>query len=490
MSFTGGTISTAGAITDETHVTVDNKINDLSSVFDYDLQTLTLISSNGSAVDLTPYMVELNYFEDIFSDTISAKVVISDSIGIIHHLSVDGTEKVVISFSDGQRSTTINHEFRLYSITNRSFDIGNYFESYNMNLCSEELVLSQKYRVCKSYPKKTISDMVTDILDNLLQTKKVRIIEQTYGSYDIVIPSKKIFESINWLTSFAQVSNNKGADMLFYENNRGYNLSSLQSLYKNKPYPNSYSYDPKNVRKESNLDMDFENEAFNILKLEVLNTLDTLNATSVGSFASRLITIDPMMRKSYINDFNYKEYFPNAQKLNSEDVTTNNDTSFDGANYTDRFGSNLFDLKTKAQQDGQKQTGTFGVGPLKLMVTNNNQTSQDFYKNNSQNVKNDFFVEKTSAYRESQISLLNYTRVKIIIPGNSDLMVGTILDLDIFGMDAQTLDTSSPGKREEDSYLSGKYLITAIRHVVNVNRYITVVELAKESNRSANKGIS
>jgi hypothetical protein len=470
-----------------------NTLSDLESVFDYDLQTLILVSSNSNvgSVDLKQYMVELNYFEDIFSDTISGKVVISDAVGLIKNLAIDGTEKLIVEFSDGQESDLISHQFRIYSLTNRSFDIGNMFETYTLNFCSEELILSQKYRVCKSYPKKSISDIIKDILGNsFLNTQKSISIDNTYGLYDIVIPSKKIFESINWLLSFAQTNGNSGADMLFFENNKGYNIKSLQNLYTGDVYGDTYSYDPKNIN-TSNIDGTdtFENQYFTIMKLDVMNTFDTLKGTSKGTFANRLLTIDPLTRQKYVTDFNYKNYVNNAKTINPEDVTTVNDKGKveEAGDYTDRFNSNIFDLTTVSQQDGTNQTGNFGVGPLKLMVSNNNQQSQTLIANNPNYVSNDFFVERTTTFREAQISLLNYTRIKIIIPGNSDLYVGLLLNVDIFAMDAQVFDASST-IREQDTYLSGRYLITAIRHIINVNRYITVVELAKESNRITGQG--
>ena len=482
-------ISSTNGINDKTNNDVTDALKDLQSPFDYDLQSLVLISADPSigGIDLKPYMVELNYFEDIFSDSISGKVVISDAIGIIKNLAVDGTERLVMKFSDGQASQQIYHQFRVYSISNRSFDIGNMFETYTLNFCSEELLLSQKYRVSKSYSKQSISYIINDILgDSFLQTQKNKNIDDTYGSYDIVLPYRKLFETVNWLTSFAQVNGNTGADMLFYENNNGYNLKSLQTLYSDigNKYKYNYSYDPKNI-KPSNTDS-FENQAFTILKLDVMKTFDTLKATSSGTFANRLLTIDPLTRQTHITDFNYADYSKQAKTINPEDVTTINDSgskSDEAGIYKDRFGSNIFDLSGISQQDGSNQTGKFGVGPLKLMVSNSNQQTQQYISNNSDYVSNDFFVEKTSTYREAQISLLNYNRIKIVVPGNSDLYVGRLLNIDIFGMDAQTMDASSP-TREQDTYLSGVYLITAVRHIVNVNRYITVLELSKDSNRT------
>ena len=75
--------------------------------------------------------------------------------------------------------------------------------------------------------------------------------------------------------------------------------------------------------------------------------------------------------------------------------------------------------------------------------------------------------------------LLNYFRVRAMIPGNSNLVVGMVINIDIYGMDYETF--SNPQNRKEDSYLTGKYLITSVRHIISPNRYITVLELCKDS---------
>jgi hypothetical protein len=39
----------------------------------------------------------------------------------------------------------------------------------------------------------------------------------------------------------------------------------------------------------------------------------------------------------------------------------------------------------------------------------------------------------------------------------------------------------TPESKKADSYYSGKYLITAVRHMITMNEYKTVLELAKDS---------
>jgi hypothetical protein len=72
------------------------------------------------------------------------------------------------------------------------------------------------------------------------------------------------------------------------------------------------------------------------------------------------------------------------------------------------------------------------------------------------------------------MALANYTRVRISVPGDPGLTVGLTVDLDIISKNNSTT-------REPDAFLSGKYLVTAVRHMVSMNEYKTILEVTKES---------
>jgi len=433
---------------------------------DYNLQTLSLYSSGvGKSIDLMPYFIELNLFEDLYNTTISGNVVISDAIGILNLTGLNGTEFITVVLSKTSTDTPISRIFRVFSASDRVIGINNNNESYVINFCSEEFIVSQQYRICKPYVSKQISDIITDILNNFLllknpKTKKISI-EKTYGQYDFVLPNKKIFETINWLSTYARpASGNPGADMLFFENLWGYNFSSLQTLFTQTPNF-EYFFNPKNLV-VSNMDQKF----FNVIKLEILNYVDVLDAVEKGSFTNRLITIDPLLRKKYVTDFNYDDNFKKSKHLNKFPLTNN---------YKNRYGSYNFD--TPPTNIGGLETGT-----LRLAASNSNQFNNPYIKSIPGSVAHDIFIETYVPNRVAQIALANYNRLRITVPGNSQLTVGMTLSLNVFGIS----DTSnSKATKNQDSYFSGKYLVTAVRHLVtmveNSRAYITVVEIAKES---------
>ena len=63
--------------------------------------------------------------------------------------------------------------------------------------------------------------------------------------------------------------------------------------------------------------------------------------------------------------------------------------------------------------------------------------------------------------RESLLNLLNNTVLNCTVPGNTLFTVGNIVEVEM-----PSFASNLPNMRNIDPYLSGKYLITAVRHVL------------------------
>lgn len=428
---------------------------------DYKLETLTLYAPGVTdPVDLIGNMVELNYYEDIFNNTISGNVVVNDSVGLINFSALNGTEYIHLRLKKSD-STSVNNQlpfidryFRIVAISDRRFDLANNNENYKIEFCSEEYILSEQYRISKAYKNAKISDIVSDICKTYLKlgsgdTKNI-FIDDTAGVYDFVLPNKKIFETLNWLANYAIPSNYpNGADILFFENRIGYFFNSLQHLFSTDPVIN-FAYNPKNITDDMLYNMT------NILTFEVIKYVDTLHAMNNGTFANRLISIDPIKRQKINTDFNYNEYFPKSKSLNIG-------TLING--FKNRLGKELYEPPPDDLQ----------AGTLRMVVSNDIKPKVDSPTLGT--LPTDFILEKSLPYRVAQLNLVEHTKLKITVPGYSGLYAGMCVNITI--LSTQQLNTKT--SRPLDPYLSGKYLVTAVRHIVSPSSYICIAEVCKDS---------
>ena len=424
---------------------------------DYDLRAINLLSGGmKDTLDLKFMMVELSYFEDIYSHAISGKLLISDSLGVIEGAQLHGNEYLRMSFgkdSDDSPDLYIDKIFRVYKINSRKKMDNDQTEIYTIQFCSDELLLSEQTRISKSYPGKTIKSIITDVLENYLKVPKDRYdvtnIQDTLGIYSFIIPNFKPFEAIQWLTNYARPIVGLGHDMLFFENaKKGYVLSSMQSLFAQEPHY-TFKFSSKNRPME---DFDNMNDYFfNVQSYEYDRNFDVLEGIHNGTFANRLISLDVMQHTVNITDFNYKLNSANSTTLNPNAVVNN---------LQNRFGKTLYEAPNSL---------------LRLSMSNSNQYDNSYIAANPGSVAQDTFIENYLTHRKSQLAINNYTRLKIVIAGNPSISVGETVNFDI-------QSNSADEQKTNDKFYSGKYLISSIRHTIQNGGYNTVLEFIKDSN--------
>lgn len=439
---------------------------------DFDLEAVDITTNTGKVVKLRNLVTELSFFEDIYSFSVSGYVILRDAIGLIEKLSLDGNEFIQITYgkTKSQREESKNkRKYRVYKIGDRR-PVGNFgSEFFTLFFCSESLLLSEQTKIRKSYPKKQIatlkddsSGIINDILYNKLKVPKERVmkIEPSYGLYDFVIPTLKPFEAISWLSTYARPNDSQiGADMLFFETNDGYYFRSLQSMYRDPVY-RTYKHQPKNTRLNTEPG-EFGDGIVTVLDIQFVKTFDVLNETSSGTYANKLITVDPLTKSFRVTNYSYeKDYLDNNGK--NKPSTLNENAPIGPA--TNKLGIN----QTEAYESS-----------IKVAFSNANQTFAPFIKERTGSVAQDIYAETYIPYRTAQISLANYTVLKILIPGDSAITAGRTINLNI-----TSLATDENGLRKPDNYFSGKYLVTAVRHIMqSTGVYQTVLEIAKESTK-------
>jgi hypothetical protein len=429
---------------------------------DFYLSSIGFLSPTGF-IDLKYLMNEISYHEDLFNNTISGYVMITESNAYAELLSLTGNEFIRLVFSKAGDPTfaSITKKFRAYKIDKRKLEGNMYTESYLIRFCSEELLLSEQYKISKSYVNQTIDYMIRDIctMNPGLNIGTHRYtpsnIQQTYGNYNFIIPNLKPLDAINWLSVYARPTPDVGvgSDMLFYENKSGFFFNSIQGLAANTTIYSTYRYDPKNLFGPGESNFSLDEEVFNALTYEVLDTYDALEATSTGMFANQLISVDILTRTKMTTNFDYLDYWnnkvPSSSKLNKFPVTNN---------FTNRNGDTVNETSQAM---------------LKLVYSNFADANNSIVQSTPGSVAPNIFAETFIPNRTAQLALANYTRLKLSVPGDPNLTVGSKIVFELL--------SKNPTQKQTDAFLSGAYLVTAVRHLINQNDYKTIFEIAKDS---------
>lgn len=430
-----------------------SNINGPLTTNDISITSCKIVGASGQPMEMREVIVELSYFEDIFAFGISGSMLIMDAMNFINILQLRGSEVLILEFDKPGQNTPIKKNFKIFNITNRT-QVDHTSQNYVIHFCSEELLLNEQYRISKSFKKSVVSDIVKIILEQNFKISKERIfIDKTSGVMDLIIPNFKPAQAINWMSTFAISTDPKniGSPFLFYENKYGFNFRSVLNLFKQDIY-RSYIYEPKGLKADYNNHVtDMNRELVNVLGYEYLQTFNSISATKNGVLHNKLLTVDPLRLKFGQSEFNYEQYFQEAISLEGNPMNYSN---------VNRFN------------DQHKDTS----GVVKYAITNTGQSENKYIKDKKITVQENR-VESTIPFRTAQLAIFTSNRLKLLVPGDPDLTVGRII---LFNM--PDMSPTRNGDKPMDAAYSGKYLVTAVRHIINQEgTFVTCIEICKES---------
>lgn len=422
---------------------MNNGIDTFRYPKDVRVDEIILINSNGTSIDLYDMFNELNVYEDIYSPVVSADITITDSLNIPSNAELTGQEKVLFSFYTPGDETRITQLMNLYKISDRMF-VNDKTQSYVLHLVSDDMYKNLFKSISHSFTG-THSDIIERILleEDFLNTKKKFNKDASVYDFKCVIPAWTPFETIQWLTERSLGADSLEPDMLFFETVDGYNLKSIANLINYEPIV-EYVYAP-NINQDrahmKNLPIDF----YTIDTYTMKSSFDQLTAIRNGMFAGSLDIMDVATGAKTHHTFNYLENFKeNAQRRMNPGPLIPESMNYDEQMISEEFNSHI----------------------LTLTTINNLFTG----------VPDNMMYEKWALQRNSLMRQLKSNVLEIEVPGDSTRRVGDFVSVVIPSM--QVFDG---GVFEEDKLLSGRYLVTSIRHIIVDDRHTMVMELSKDS---------
>ena len=223
-------------------------------------EILTLESNDQQrTVDIRTGTVSVDYYEDIFSPTITAKIKVANTgtsiapkdnpdgpkQSIYHGLPLRGGERLrmkILDRGDGKLGLDFATDPSKYLFVSSITDVVSETqrESFTMNLVSREAITNETTRVIKKYNTgSTIDNSVKSILRDILKTDKFsdQSIEKAQNKYGFVGNLRKPFSVLVWLASKSvpESSGDATAGFFFYQTQDGFNFKSIDKLSSQEP---------------------------------------------------------------------------------------------------------------------------------------------------------------------------------------------------------------------------------------------------------------
>ena len=395
---------------------------------EYTLKKLQLISADFTkSIDLTGIAVEINIFENIFLNAISASLIVVDTADLINNIGIYGQEFVELEIETPSLDDyPIKLTFSVYKIGARE-DANAGAAIYELSLVSPEFMLNHRRRISKSYSG-NISTMVKDALTNdlYIQTKKDLFIEPTKGVRKIVSPNLHPYTFIQNLALEAQSAESASPHYLFFENMRGFWFISLQQLY-NQDTVGVYNASQAGKLLD-NKTIDIQSQLETAITYNITGNNDTLVNVKSGMLGSTIITHD-IYNKSYSkNTYGYFDDFDKHKRIDTNPI------------YNDQRGIGNF--------------------PDSRIFVNPTSTTTDFQdaQHYGQSSVTSNQLSETFLHRKARLSELGSgINVQMQVNGTTALNAGQKI---IFNKPAN----SEFGNKLDPDY-QGQFLVTQTRHI-------------------------
>ena len=449
--------------------------NSLQYAGEFILERCELISSSGVAADISKVVVEINIFEDIFSNSLTGSIIITDTNNLADNMPIIGQEyislKVVTPSLRGEAIDFTKNVFCVFE-SNRTPSSTN-SEVIELKICSPELLRNHRTRVSKSY-EQTADQIVKSVMENekYINTKKDLYIEPTLGIRKILSPNYHPFHLIRNLTRESMSAKNDSPHYLFFENIHGFHFRSIQSLY-DEGVQGEFHYGDKGTDEVYNDSSDAGKivQSFKrILSLSVPSKNNSLFDIMGGMLGSKLIMHDIYNKKYNTSTFSYFDDHDKHERLEESNAPKYNNVLIDDENTVGNFTDSRIHLHPtsiteddkdsqymrvidKNTQAAQAEEDRLGIDPDREISTAEEDANKDFMSNRA---------DKWLLQRQQRIhELSSGMTINMSVHGNTTLTVGQVISvsLPVFGVDHENTKISK--------HQSGLYLINKLRHTFN-----------------------
>ena len=376
----------------------------------------------------------ISYYESLFSPSVNVTIETTDVSGFVSREEIYGGQSIEISIKmfdpdiDDFKIKKNKHGLVVNSVKNVTMD---FKESKSTLECvSKDFLRNEVARLNRRFTG-NITEIVKKIMEEEpkgIKTTKDIEVDQATNSYTFCGNLKRSIDTIQWLQPKAKSENQFG--FLFFEDYDGYKFKSIESLLKQEPFT----------------DQPFE--------------------MSQASTSSRFAILDAVMVQT------------NDVFLNMRSGTYNNDTTYidliSQTKSVDDFKiDNLKDLKNPPKLPDNLTDST----SRKMLRFDDPGVMQKGSKREDEQPKEELAKIQNQSYARN--NLLFSQALKIKISFNPTLRVGKIIEVRL-PVDTDSSESGVKYQKLSKGDLSGKYLISELRHKVGSNKSSTHLTLVRD----------
>jgi hypothetical protein len=451
---------------------------------DFQLTSVVISPADGSKGFEVKNLVQIfSYIESVRYPVVMATVVVVDSGGLLNSLPIQGGEIVKIKVKTNANPDGLEYTMRVWKIGNRY--VKNQDQAYTLGLVSEEALNNEFARIETPLEGKP-DEIIAKMLNETLKTTKTFYSEPCLFATRLIAARRRIFDIVSLLmpksvpgldpkTSTSSKKTNTptknqeqkvsgSAGYFFWENKRGFNFFSIDTLCSDKP---TGAYDSKPwgpyVEKIAN-QSDGADDRFTISNISYESEIDLVSGLRMGRYSTKMCFFNHSTGQYDEYVYNLKDAFEDMKHLGSQQEPS-----------LIKVGKN-------------KTLSDYPTGLMSMILDHetwyNEATPASPYDKDGSKSPSPY-SERHLEYAAQSIvrydTLSNQTAT-IVVPGNSRICAGDKIDIRIMNK----LPSAEVKKEKFDQENSGVYLIMEVTHEYNTlvgtnGRFTTTLRVARDT---------
>lgn len=416
-----------------------------------------IVNSANNRADILGMSPEIHIFEDIFTTSMTGWLLMVDTVGIIDKFPILGQEELHVKFHTPGFNTdenTLNKKFRIVAVTDRKVT-GNK-QTYILHFVSYDAYADMTMKETRAFSG-SARNIISDILNSMwkqsdkLSTSKnsmtLSVEVEPQNNMKFVSPQWSPLKCCNYVASNSISGEHRIADFFFWESRLGYNLRSLTEMFMSEPV-DFFKYDAS-----TGSDINTEEISNSELMKKVSNLTFKTNSNQVDrilnhGYGVKTITHDLLTKRIHVeNIYKPKNIQFTTPSLNGS-LTVIDDKDIE---FNDNFVIQVANSCSWAHNEVALDNSGLTTNTRKMMTTR-----------------------------------LGFTELDIEAWGRSWIQSGQVVWMNYGNYDQTSNNTAD----QESALMTGKYLVTAVHHMLAPAQHKMSLQIVKESTKTQVKAFA
>lgn len=413
---------------------VNSDPNGITSPSEYDVNYVHLYSNRfEDPIVITKLVNYFEIFESIHTPFMTVNINITDTQSLNSLIPIVGEEYIELDIRGPDGNTgIIKQGFYVYKLSER-MPVADKAFVYTLHCISAAAIVDMNLKISQAISGQP-ADLVTGKFASALEIGKLVSAHPTKNSISYISNYWSPLQNIMYLCNRAVSRDTSSPSYMFFETKKSFNFYPLDVLV---AQDSSWDY----IYAANTHTTDVLNEQSIIHNLYVDETFDYISRLRSGVYGNRSLIVDYLKKSYEYAYYDFLEAFNKFNRLNTGSIASN-----------DVLRSINSVMRTR-------------VAPSMTSSSMPDELSNEWFRQ-----------------RLTEIATINSQSISIDVAGRFNVYSGNVVNVFVPISNIPTLDSDeSSWSKIVDKSLSGRYLVTGIKHTLTRERHVLSLHLSKDS---------